>query len=180
MSGDASNARQWADANVYIAFSLAETIPADIDTAFGAGWDNIGLLNGDSGFVESREEDQTDFFAWGGLLIRTARRNYVQTHKFTALESSLDVVDRLRYPGSTNAEIVVPSGNRIEPVMVAFETIDQAITRRVITRNFAEVTVDGDTTESEQALTEISLMAKIFPDTSGVLFDRQSHEVLSV
>jgi hypothetical protein len=179
VSGTPENARQWADADVYVSFDLEATNPATIDDAFGVDWELVGLLDGDAGFVESRSEDTTDFFAWGGLLIRTARRNFVMTRSFTSLEASSPVVDRLRYPGSTDEEIYVPSGNRIEQVKLAFETVDRDITRRVITRNYAEVMVDGDVTESEQALSSIPFMAKIYPDGDGVLFDRQTDEVLS-
>jgi hypothetical protein len=179
MGGTPENARQWAGADCYVSFDQNAAHPATIDDPFGAEWDLVGLLDGDAGFTESRSEDTTDFFAWGGLLIRTARRNFVLTRTFTSLEASSPVVDRLRYPGSTDEEIVVPSGNRIEKVAFAFETVDRDITRRVITRNYAEVTVDGDVTESEQALSSIPFMVKVFPDGDGVLFDRQTDEVLS-
>src|SRR5690606_23745136 len=89
MAGNPQNAALWADADVYVAF-LADvaspTVPADADTAFGVDWDLIGLLDGDAGFVESREKDETDHFAWGGILVKTGRRNYKEQHTFTALE----------------------------------------------------------------------------------------------
>jgi hypothetical protein len=179
VSGTPENARQWAEADVYVSFDLEAALPATINDPFDSDWELAGLLDGDAGFVESRNEDMTDFFAWGGLLIRTARRNFILTRTFTSLEASSPVIDRLRYPGSTDDEIVVPSGNRIEQVKVAFETVDRDITRRVITRNYAEVTVDGDVTESEQALSSIPFVVKVFPDGDGVLFDRQTDEVLS-
>jgi hypothetical protein len=179
MSGTPENARQWADADVYVAFSLDAANPNTIDDPFGSEWDLVGLLDGDAGFTESRSEDTTDHFAWGGLLIRTSRRNFVMTRTFTSLEASSPVVVRLRYPGSTNDEIVVPSGNRIEQVKLAFETVDRDITRRVITRAYAEIMVDGDVTENEQAISSIPFSARIFPDADGVLFDRQTDEVLS-
>jgi hypothetical protein len=179
MSGTPANARQWADADVYVAFSLAAPNPATIEDPFGAEWDLVGLLDGDAGFTEARSEDTTDHFAWGGLLIRTSRRNYVQTHAFTALEGSNPVVDRLRYPGSTDDQIVVPSGNRIEQVKLALETIDGAITRRFITANHAEIMVSGDVTENESSIGAVPFIAKVFPTAAGVLFVRQTVEVLS-
>lgn len=179
MSGNPDNVRQWADADVYVAFSTSATNPADIDTAFGAEWDLVGLLDGDAGFTETREEDTTDFYAWGGLLIRTARRQFQMRRGFTALETSSPVVDRLRYPGSTNDVIKVPGGNQIEQVKVAFEVVDRDIKRRLITYNYAEVMISGDSTESEQSISPLTFEAKIFPDASGNLFHRQTDEVLS-
>lgn len=179
MAGTPDNARQWADADVYVAFDTAEPNPADIDTAFGGNWSLVGLLDGDDGFTESRNEDENDLFAWGGLLVRTARRNFIMTRTFTSLEASSPTVDRLRYPGSTPTSIVVPSGNRIEKVKLAFETVDRDIKRRVITASHAEITVDGDVTEDEQNLTSIPFMAKIFPTSAGELFVRQTDETLT-
>ena len=73
MAGDPSNARLWADADVYVSFDTEAANPADVDTPFGGDWDLVGLLDGDDGFTESRDEDVEDLFAWGGILVRTAR-----------------------------------------------------------------------------------------------------------
>ena len=37
MSGDPTNARLWADADVYVAFDTTTANPATIDDTFGAG-----------------------------------------------------------------------------------------------------------------------------------------------
>ena len=179
MAGNPENARQWADADVFVAFDTAAANPATVDDPFGSAWDLVGILDGDAGFVEGTSEDENDIFGWGGLLIRTARRNFIMTRQFTAMEISNPVVDRLRYPGSTNTQIVVPSGNQIERVKIAFEVVDGDIVRRVITANYAEVRPSGDVTESEQGVTSVQFTAKIFPTGQGVLFTRQTNEVLS-
>lgn len=179
MAGNPENARQWADADVFVSFDLDAANPDTVDDPFGSDWDLVGILDGDAGFVEGMSEDENDTFGWGGLLIRTSRRNFIMTRSFTAMEVSSPVVDRLRYPGSTNTEIMVPSGNRIERVKIAFEVVDGDITRRVITRNYAEVRPSGDVTESEQGVSTIAFAAKIFPTSAGVLFDRQTSEELS-
>ena len=172
MAGDPSNARLWADADVYVSFDTSASDPTDIDTPFGPEWELVGILNGDDGFTESREEETTDHYGWGGMLLRTGRRNFKLTRTFTALESN-EVTYRLRYPGSTSTQIVAPSGNRIERVKVAFETVDGDIKRRVISAFEAEITVDGDVTENESDISAITFVATIFPDSSGVLFNLQ-------
>lgn len=181
MSGSPSNARLWADADVYVAF-LADTPnptnPATIDAPFGTDWDLVGLLDGEDGFTDTRNEDVTDLYAWGSILLRTSRRNFKWTRKFTAKERNV-VTDRLMWPGSSEAQIVVPSGNRIERVQVAFETRDGDNTYRLITNFEAEITVDGDLNENETDIADVSFLVTVFPSDDGVLFDRQSNIVES-
>lgn len=174
MSGDADNARLWADADVYVAFDLNTAAPADVDTAFGAGWDLVGLLDGDQGFVESRSEDVTDHFAWGGILMKTGRRNFKLTKSFTAFEHN-DTTFALRWPGSTaGGDIIVPRPDRI---LVAFETREGDTIHRLISAYQAEVTLDGDVTENESDPASLSFLATIFPDADGVLFTEQDSEL---
>ncbi len=173
MSGDAANARLWADADVYVAFDLETDPPADADTAFGAGWDLVGLLDGDQGFVEARAEDVTDHFAWGGILMKTGRRNFKLTKTFTAFEHN-DTTFRLRWPGSTQGgNIVVP---RPERILVAFETREGDVVHRLISAYQAEVTLDGDVTENESDPASLAFVATIYPDAAGVLFTEQNSE----
>lgn len=175
MSGDTSNARLWADADVYIAFDTTTAAPADGDTPFGVGWDLVGLLDGDDGFTESRESDETDHFAWGGILIRTGRRNYKETHSFTALEWNV-TTERLYRPGSD----ALVAGSGIwkvalvpERVKVAFETIDGDITKRLIAIHEAEVQVDGDVDRNESDISALNFMATIYPNADGELWTVQ-------
>lgn len=178
MSGSPEQANIWGDANVYVAFDLEAENPATIEDEFGADWELVGLLDGEEGFSDTRDEDTEDHYAWGGILIRTSRRNFKWSRTFTALETN-DVTDRLRWPGSTASEIVVPSGNRIESVKVAFEVIDGDETRRLISRERAEITVDGDTNENEQDIASVPFRATVYPDSDGVLFDRQDNSFTS-
>ena len=181
MSGEPSNARLWADADVYVAF-LADTPtptnPSTIDDPFGADWDLVGLLDGEDGFTDTRNEDVTDLYAWGGILLRTSRRNFKWTRAFTAKERN-DTTDRLMWPGSSSSQILVPSGNRIERVKVAFETRDGDNTYRLITAFEAEVTVNGDMNENETDIADVPFIVTVFPDSDGVLFDRQSNIVIA-
>lgn len=171
MAGDPSAASIWADADVYVGPTDA-TNPDDADTEFGPEWDLVGLLSGDAGFVESREEDSEDHFAWGGILVRTTRRNFKLTKTFTALENN-DVTRELIWPGSPAGKLVVPRPKRIK---IGFETREGNRIRRLISAFEAEVHVEGDITDSEADLTEYEMVATIFPDTSespAVLFIEQ-------
>lgn len=170
MAGDPNKASLWADADVYIADDLTTTNPATVAAAFSSEWGLAGLLNGEDGFEEGRDEDKSDHYAWGGILIRTSRKNFKMTKKFTALEDN-DVVRGLVYPGSTATEIVVP---RHGPKKVAFEVRDGERIERLITRRFATVDTIGTIKDSEDELKKYEITLSIFPDGNGVLFDRQS------
>lgn len=173
MSGNPDNASLWAEADVYIA-PLGTEKPATVEEEFGGDWGQVGILDGDDGFVESREEDKEDKFGWGGILIRTPRKNFKLTKKFSALEDN-EVTRKLVWPGSPVGKIVIP---RPVPVLVAFETREFGKIRRLITSRHAEIDVDGDITENETDLTKYELLATIFPTAAGELFDEQKSEVV--
>jgi hypothetical protein len=177
MSGDPSNARLWSDADVYVAFDVDAPDPANVGAAFGAEWDLVGLLNGEDGFTESRNWDETDHYAWGGILVRTGRRNFKLTKSFTAVEYN-GVVRRLMWPGSDVGEIKVP---RPERVKIAFELRDgdTGQVHRLISAYEAEVMPDGDREENEADVSQHSFMVTIFPDDDGVLFIEQTTSPVS-
>lgn len=167
MSGNPDKASIWGDADVYIGDLTAPNPATELDP-FGAAWGLIGLLDGDAGFEESRSRDSTDFFAWGSLLIRTSRKNFVLTRKFVALEDN-PIVRKLVWPGSGPNTRVVPKANY--RFKIAFDTFDGDKRKRVISRRFAEVEEIGTIKDSESELTKYEITVKIYPDSSGVLFD---------
>lgn len=170
MSGNPDNASIWGDADVFVAFDPSTALtPASIDVDFGLDWELAGLLDGDAGFEESRSQDSSDFFAWGGLLVRTSRRNFKLQRKFTMLEENA-VSMGLIWPGSGQGERRVP---KIKRVGLGFETIDGDKKKRVITRRYAEVAEVGTIKDSESELTKIEITVDIYPDADGVLFDVQ-------
>lgn len=179
MAGDTTKARLWANADVWIADSLTTANPADANTAFGAGWNLIGLLDGDDGMPESRDEDVNDMFAWGGILVRSPRTHFKLTKSFSALEDN-PTTRSLLWPGSSSTQIVVPVP---VPRKIAFETRDTetgVIVRR-ITKNYAVISLDGDLDENETDLMKAQFAAVIYPDANKVLFDRyESPTVVSL
>jgi hypothetical protein len=176
VAGDPLKANLWTDADVYISTNLSATLPANASTPFGVDWDLIGLLDGDDGFPESRDEDTDDKFAWGGILTKTSRNHFKLTKSFTALEDN-DTTFSLLWPGSTSSQIIVP---RPAKVLVAFETREGSKVRRLITANYAEVALDGDHGENETDLESMTFVATIFPTGGGVLFTRQATPTLTL
>ena len=174
MAGDPSKASLWADADVYVA-AVGTSLPANVDAAFSGSWSLVGLLDGDAGFTTARSEDTADHSAWGGIIVRTSRKGFKLTKKFTVLEDNT-TTRSLIWPGSTDTEVVVP---RPTNILVAFELREGDTVKRLITKNYAQVDVDGDYTEGEADLTKYPLVATIFPDGDGVLFTRQATDDLN-
>lgn len=168
MTGTPANASVWADADVYTA-PLGSTIPANAATPFNGSWSLVGLLDGGDGIEQSREQDQKDHYAWGGILVATTRKNFKLTQKFSVLEDT-PTTRALIWPGSTASALIVPKPANI---MIAFETRSGGKVKRLITRNYAQVDVDGSIKDGEEDLAKASLIATIFPAADGTLFDRQ-------
>jgi hypothetical protein len=175
MSGDPTKANLWTDADVYVSFDLSATLPADASTPFGPAWNLVGLLDGDEGFPETRDEDTDDKFAWGGILVRTSRQHFKLTKSFTCLEDN-DTTRQLVWPGSSATQIVVP---RPAKVLVAFETREGEKVRSLITADHGECSLDGDHGENETDLESATIATTIFPTGEGVLFDRQATPILT-
>ncbi|MFV0318330.1 MAG: hypothetical protein ACK5O2_15390 [Microthrixaceae bacterium] len=169
MLGDPGNVRIWQDADVFVAFDTAAPTPANESTAFSSAWHMVGLLNGDDGFSSTRESEQTDHYAWGGILVRTARRRHKFGRTFTALETN-EVTNRLVYPGSTGSTVSVPV---VERVKVAFETRDGDTVRRLISAGEAEIVPAGDINENETDLAAIEFEVTLFPTESGEIWTVQ-------
>lgn len=169
MSGEPENARLWADADVWVSFDLDEPDPADVDTPFGGTWELVGLLDGEEGFIETREWEKNDHYAWGSILFRTSRRNYKETWSFTAFEWN-DTTLRLYRPGSTDTVWGTPRPERIK---IAFETREGDTVHRVISIHEVEAEVDGDVTRSEPDPTAVTFVATIYPNADGELWTVQ-------
>lgn len=171
MAGDVDAPRIWTGADVYVA-PTGTTAPTDTTTALAAGWEALGLLS-DDGASESRDEDSTDHYAWGGVLVRTTRSKHKRTIVVTALEDN-DTVFKLVNPGSTSATatgtttrvVKVPTP---DPRAFVFELVDGDVTlRRHIAKG--EVVSVGDVTLAESDLTAFELTINVYPAADGTLY----------
>lgn len=171
MAGDVANPRLWEGADLYTA-PLGSTAPTDLITAWDVAWTPVGLLSED-GASEARDEDSTDFFAWGGKLIRTKRSKHKRSISVTCLEDNL-VVFGIVNPGSS---AVTTTGVTTRTVKVptqdvrafAMELTDGGITkRRIIPRG--EVTEVGEVPLSDSELTAYELTITIYPASDDTLY----------
>lgn len=172
MAGDATNAALWQNADVYIAATGA-TAPTNVTSSWPYAWTAVGLLDGEAGFAESREEESNEIYAWGGLLVKKTKSKHKRTIKFTALEDNATVF-ALVNPGSTRdtvdgvttSAVKVPSSAEFA---IGFETRDGDTTKRRIVKR-AEVESIGEVVESESGLTVYEITVTIYPETNGTLY----------
>lgn len=171
MAGDTDNPRVWVNADVYVGPTTAAA-PDDIATPLDTDFEALGLL-GEDGMTESRDEDKTDHYAWGGILVRTTRSKHKRTIKVIALEDNPVVFDLVN-PGSTaettagvtTRTVKTPAPNKKSFV---FEMVDGDITRRLYVPT-GEVLDVGDIESSDSALTQKELTVTVYPDADGVVY----------
>ncbi|MGW6699640.1 hypothetical protein [Nocardia sp. NPDC055049] len=159
----------YSDAAVYVGKTLNPTRPATIGDSFDETWDNLGILNGDSGITNPREWDTTEHFGWGIGRYRKGHKNFKESRVMTCLESNA-TTRRIARPGSTATNIVIP---RPDSFILAFEfTNDQGLPEREFTARPAECWIPNlDRNESDPTSYEIT--ADIFATGSGLLYVRQ-------
>lgn len=173
MAGDANNTRVWQTADVYTAV-LGTALPTDTSTALAAAWKLIGLLNGDEGITESRDEDTDDKYAWGGILVRTVHSHHKRSFNFTAFETN-DNVFALVNPGSAVPTVATLTRTSIvkvpvyTPQAMVIELTDGARKKR-ITCTRVETAEIGDREIAEQDLESWPVTVNVIPNTSSVLY----------
>ncbi|MFF9690226.1 hypothetical protein [Streptomyces sp. NPDC014623] len=171
MAGDTDNPRLWEGADFYAA-PVGTTAPTDVVAALDEGWLAVGLLSED-GASESRDQDSTDHYAWGGKLVRTTKSKHKRTIKVTCLEDNL-VVFGLVNPGSTATTtdgvttriVKVP---KTDPRAFLLELRDGEITKRRILPK-GEVSEVGEIPMSDSALTAYELTITIYPAADDTLY----------
>jgi hypothetical protein len=177
MAGDVDNPRIWLNADVYVA-DLGTTAPVDVVAAWAAGWEFIGLL-GEDGMTEAREQDSTDHYAWGSILVRNVRSRHKRTFVVNALEDT-HLVFGLLNPGSTaltSAGPTPPTGTTTRTVKVptsdprafGFELVDGDLTKRIVIPR-GEVTEVGDRTFSDSEMDMRELTITVYPTSDGTLY----------
>lgn len=172
MSGDIENPRIWVNAAVRVAPPETEG-PDDLTTPWPIEFESLGLTSED-GITEGREQEVTDHYAHGGILVRTTKSKHKRTFEVMALEDNA-VVFGLANPGSeaetdagvTTRTVKIP--NQPDPRTFGMELVDGEVTcRRVIPRG--EVTEVGETVLVDNAIAMVPLTITVYPDADGVLY----------
>lgn len=176
MSGDTANPRIWEGADVYVA-PVGTSVVADLETfdnPWPAGWEALGLLSED-GASETRDQETSDHYAWGGILVRTKKGKHKRSIKITALEDNL-VVFGLVNPGSltstdetglTTRTVMNPTD--ADPRSFGLELHDGTVTTRRLIPS-GEVVEVGEVALSDSEMTAYELTINIYPDAAGILY----------
>lgn len=171
MAGDTDNPRVWEGADVYFA-PVGTTAPTDVTTAWAAAWIAAGLL-GEDGLTETRDEDSTDLYAYGGILVRTTRSKHKRTFTVTLLEDHADLWELLN-PGSTAATttgvttrtVKVPTSN---PMAFGIEFRDGTTTKRIVVPK-GQIVISGDVSYSDSELAGREATITVYPASDGTLY----------
>ncbi|WNT44332.1 major tail protein [Microbacterium phage Mabodamaca] len=173
MAGNAANSNQWAGADVFIAAPGTDG-PENLIAPWADAWKPVGLLDGEEGFTEAREDETSERFAWGGVLVRRSKSKHKRTIRFVALEDN-GVTFGLVNPGSERTTLngtrrsVVKVPTVGDKFAIGFETRDgKRVKRRVV--ETAEVQEVAEIKESETEPTIYDITVVIFPDADGVLY----------
>jgi hypothetical protein len=182
MGGQPANVDIWDSADVWIhrmtkgdgsLWTIDEIVPTSVTQGFdavsAAEWELVGLLNGENGFAESVEFDESSYNAWGYGEILKAYRNRRLQRTFTALERNA-VTEYLESPGDTATHVVDAKPAR---VFLGFETrTDNNKVKRRITTVPATV-ASGGRTDNEQDMASVEYTCSIFPNALKQRFIKQ-------
>jgi hypothetical protein len=170
MTRNPDNVKIWQDARVFLASAAVRpAIPEDIDDPFATGWEEAGILDGEDGFGEEREQDESKYYGWGIGLIKVGGRNYGLSRTWSPLEDNV-VIRGLVWPGSTDTKLKLP-----KPVhrWIGFETdSDFGEKERLISTKRARIWVPSNN-RNESDITKWEVQTALFADGSGDVFDRQ-------
>lgn len=172
-TGNTKNTTLWQGADVFIA-PEGTSGPQDVTTEWASAWELVGLLDGEEGFTEERDQDTNEHYAWGGILYRRTTSKHKRTFKFVALEDN-DVVFKLVNPGSTRSSSLGLTSSTVkvpvtERFAVGMELRDGDRTKRRIIGH-AEVSEVGEIKESEEDPTVFEITVMIFPEADGTLYE---------
>lgn len=175
MSGDTKETALWEGADVFIA-PVGTDGPEDLTSEWGVDWAPVGLLDGEAGFVHTRDADTSEHYAWGGVLFKRSKSKHKRNVKFSALEDNATVF-ALVNPGSTRTATAGVRRSTIKvPTTAQFAIGMEVRDGDKIKRRYAltaEVEEVADITESETDPVVYEITAVIFPEADTTLW----HEI---
>lgn len=141
--------------NVYVA-AVGSQAPTSIYDPFSADWSIVDVLGSEP---TCTSDFDTTSYGWGEddeFILKTVRKNLSVQMKFTVAR---------KYMATPRIPV---------NVMLALETYKGNKTRRIITRNYAQIDSDEGRSKVFPDPSKTSLIATIYPDVAGIYFDEQS------
>lgn len=184
MSGNPENVDFWLDADVFFDFTRTAPSPTDLATDWDVLWLPAGLLNGDDGITETRDESSEDTFAWGGILVRTTYSQHKRTLSVVMLEDNA-VTFGLINPGKSTrtsaegvikSEVFVPQRKKIR-MGLELKDGDKVKRRYVPTVELGEV---SEIETAENTPNQYSVTVQVYPDGNKKLWDEYKTDVAYV
>lgn len=137
MALNADNVRVGLNGNIYMA-PKGTTAPTDLDTAWAAGWSDLGFMSEDGVSLEY-STDTEDINAWQSLSpVRKVLTGVDMTLGFTAIELKTKTVT-LYFPGSTMTDVsgtvhklAIPAAPGAAEYAFGLEWVDGTIKNRLI------------------------------------------------
>ena len=179
MSGTATNASLWANADVYIG-AVNALGPINCVQTYSGTWSAVGLLDGDEGFAMTGENETNETYAWGSVLVKRTKSKHKRTVKFVMLEDNATTFSLLN-PGSTSTtssglttrSVKAPVGGSAGEFAISFHLQDgYNVKRRTCSR--ATVAEVGEIKDSESGVTAYEVTVLLYPDSNGVLYTELS------
>lgn len=173
MPGTASNVRVFTNADVYVA-PKDTAGPANCAAAWPGSWNAVGLLNGEDGFTEKREDDKSEFYSWGGNLLRKTKSKHRRTLTFTCLEDNATVFALVNPGGTRNTSSglttdVHKAGSDNTVIALGLEVKDGNFVRRRIVKR-ATIEEIGEIKDAEGDITAYEITVAVLDDGTGTLW----------
>jgi hypothetical protein len=170
MANDADNVRVGLNGSVYIA-PKGTTAPTDLDTAWAAGWVDLGYLS-DDGVEMSYSTETEDINAWQSLSpVRKVLTGVDMTLAFTAIELKTSTVT-LYFPSATMTDVSgtvhklsIPAAPDPDERAIGLEWVDGDIKNRLIIAR-GEVTDREAITLARSGAVGLGMTVSAYADTA--------------
>ncbi|MFJ7176403.1 phage tail protein [Streptomyces massasporeus] len=170
MANDADNVRVALNGSVYIA-PKGTTAPADLTTAWPAGWVDLGYLS-DDGVEMSYSTESEDINAWQSLSpVRKVLTGVDMTLGFTAIELKTQTMT-LYFPSATMTDVSgtvhklsIPAAPSPDERAIGLEWVDGDITNRLIIAR-GEVTDREAITLARSGAVGLGMTVSAYADTA--------------
>jgi hypothetical protein len=170
VANDADNVRVALNGSVYIA-PKGTTAPADLTTAWPAGWVDLGYLS-DDGVEMSYSTESEDINAWQSLSpVRKVLTGVDMTLGFTAIELKTQTMT-LYFPSATMTDVSgtvhklsIPAAPSPDERAIGLEWVDGDITNRLIIAR-GEVTDRESITLARSGAVGLGMTVSAYADTA--------------